>query len=193
MNKEISNVLYDFIQKTLFFFNTSNNMSYLLFFNYIYDILVILLLIYILFWFWKKVFSPIITTWSILYKNIKNWSNKEIDIENRIAILLLSTLIFIWALYFIKDIFYIYSNKEEISIIWIIIDMISIWLFFYVSHIFSLKLDHYTNMFIKNKEWFWLIWLYSFSYILLIGFFYPYIIFLEKTFRDIINYIINVF
>jgi len=47
-----------------------------------------------------------------MYNNIKNWSNKDVNTENRIAIFLLSLLTFIGVLYFIKDIFYLYSNKD---------------------------------------------------------------------------------
>jgi len=189
MFNEIIDMFWSFYNKTLAFFSYENsNATYLFFLEYMSSILILLILFYLFFWIWGKISSPLVSVGKIMYDVISKFNISKIRFENKIWIFLLSLLVLISITFFTKYLFHDFSNREYKSIYQIVLDIISMWWFFYISYIFTNFINKATNDFIETEKWFSLIWFFTFFYISILWIFYSY---MDYSNEFIVNFLIK--
>lgn len=188
MFDEVASSLMKFYEKTIGFFSYSNgSMSYLVFLDYMSSVMIVLTLFYLFIGLWKNLESPLVSIWKLSYDVFVNFKVSKINIENKIWLFLVSTLLLVSISFFTWYLFWDYSTRSYVSIYDILSNIIWIASFFYISRIGTLFISNSSTEFLEHETWFWKVWIWSFVYISLLWFFYTYTDIIMKLIQNTIN------
>lgn len=175
MFDEVATSLHKFYEKTIWFFSYSGvSMSYLVFLDYMSSVMIILTLFYLFIGLWSKLESPLVSIGKLSYDVFKNFNISKINIENKIWLFLVSTLLLVSISFFTWYLFWDYSTRTYVNIYDILSNIISIASFFYVSKVWTSFISSSAAEFLEHETGFWKIWIGSFIYISVLWLFYIY-------------------